>query len=83
LWETEKSQRLEIQADGVVWDAYWIPIGPDQEALNNVNKHARASQVAVTQEVDQDTVRLIISDNGTGAAFGYKVAGGVLRKYNV
>jgi signal transduction histidine kinase len=37
-----------------------------QEALNNVNKHARASHVAVTQEVDQDTVRLIISDNGTG-----------------
>ena len=37
-----------------------------QEALNNVAKHARASQVVLTEEVDQDTVRLIISDSGIG-----------------
>jgi PAS domain S-box-containing protein len=37
-----------------------------QEALNNVAKHSRASQVVLTEEVDQDTMRLIIADNGTG-----------------
>jgi PAS domain S-box-containing protein len=37
-----------------------------QEALNNVAKHARASHVVMTQELDQDTTRLIIADNGTG-----------------
>jgi signal transduction histidine kinase len=37
-----------------------------QEALNNVAKHARASRVVVTEKVDQDTVSLIIADNGIG-----------------
>jgi two-component system sensor histidine kinase UhpB len=37
-----------------------------QEAMNNVAKHARASRVELTEEVDNDTVRLIIADNGVG-----------------
>lgn len=37
-----------------------------QEALNNVAKHASASQVVLTEEVDQATIRLVIADNGTG-----------------
>lgn len=37
-----------------------------QEALNNVVKHAQAARVVLTIETDQDTLRLIISDNGTG-----------------
>lgn len=37
-----------------------------QEALNNVKKHARASQVMLSMEEAQQSVRLIIEDNGTG-----------------
>ncbi|MHB9074139.1 MAG: PAS domain-containing sensor histidine kinase [Desulfobaccales bacterium] len=37
-----------------------------QEALNNVAKSARASHVVLTKEIDQDSVRLVIADNGTG-----------------
>jgi len=37
-----------------------------QEALNNAAKHARASKVTLAKEVEQDTVRLVISDNGIG-----------------
>jgi signal transduction histidine kinase len=37
-----------------------------QEALNNAVRHARASKVVLTIKVDQDTVRLIIADNGIG-----------------
>jgi PAS domain S-box-containing protein len=37
-----------------------------QEALNNVAKHARASQVTVTEEVQDDRVCLTIADNGIG-----------------
>jgi PAS domain S-box-containing protein len=37
-----------------------------QEALNNVAKYARASHLVLTQEVDQDTVRMVIADNGVG-----------------
>jgi signal transduction histidine kinase len=37
-----------------------------QEALNNVAKHAGASQVVLTEEVGPDTVRLVIEDNGVG-----------------
>lgn len=37
-----------------------------QETLNNVAKHAQASKVVLTEEVDQDIVRLVIADNGAG-----------------
>lgn len=37
-----------------------------QEALTNVARHAGASRVALTEEVDADTVRLVIADNGNG-----------------
>lgn len=37
-----------------------------QEALTNVTKHAQAGQVTVTVEMDNGTVRLIITDNGLG-----------------
>jgi PAS domain S-box-containing protein len=37
-----------------------------QEALTNVARHAGASRVVLTEEVDADTVRLAITDNGNG-----------------
>ncbi len=37
-----------------------------QEALTNVTKHAQAGQVTVTVEMDNGTVRLIITDDGLG-----------------
>ncbi|MGC8780663.1 MAG: ATP-binding protein, partial [Anaerolineae bacterium] len=37
-----------------------------QEALNNVARHARATQATVTLEQRDDAVRLEISDNGVG-----------------
>jgi signal transduction histidine kinase len=37
-----------------------------QEALTNVAKHARAGEVAVTLEMDNGTVRLVIGDDGCG-----------------
>ncbi|MFQ6102094.1 MAG: GAF domain-containing protein [Anaerolineae bacterium] len=37
-----------------------------QEALTNVTKHAQATQATVTVEVDGETVRLVIADDGVG-----------------
>lgn len=37
-----------------------------QEAFNNIVKHARATQVAVTLHGSQDRIRLAIEDNGRG-----------------
>jgi PAS domain S-box-containing protein len=37
-----------------------------QEALNNVVKHARASQAVVTLRCSDETVRLTVADNGVG-----------------
>jgi signal transduction histidine kinase len=37
-----------------------------QEALTNVAKHAQATEVTVTVEVDGDTVRLVVADDGIG-----------------
>ncbi|MCX6023847.1 MAG: histidine kinase [Chloroflexi bacterium] len=39
-----------------------------QEALNNVSKHARATEAAVTLEAADGVVRLTVSDNGVGLA---------------
>jgi signal transduction histidine kinase len=37
-----------------------------QEALNNVRKHANATQVDLSLKRHKDSVRMIISDNGKG-----------------
>jgi PAS domain S-box-containing protein len=37
-----------------------------QEAMNNVVKHAQATEVVLTEEVDNHSVRLVIADNGVG-----------------
>jgi len=37
-----------------------------QEALTNVVKHAQATQVTVTVEVDSGTLRLVVADDGIG-----------------
>jgi hypothetical protein len=37
-----------------------------QEALNNIAKHARATEVTVTLEAGPDTVGLTVADNGCG-----------------
>jgi PAS domain S-box-containing protein len=37
-----------------------------QEAMDNVVKHAQASEVVLTEEVDNNSVRLVIADNGVG-----------------
>lgn len=37
-----------------------------QEALTNGAKHSRASEIEVTLDFDEDTVRLAVSDNGVG-----------------
>jgi signal transduction histidine kinase len=37
-----------------------------QEALTNVTKHARASQVTITVTTDDQNARLVIADDGVG-----------------
>jgi len=37
-----------------------------QEALTNVVKHAQATRVTVTVEVDGETLRLVVADDGVG-----------------
>jgi two-component system sensor histidine kinase UhpB len=37
-----------------------------QEAMNDVVKHAQATEVVLTEEVDSHTVRLVVADNGVG-----------------
>jgi signal transduction histidine kinase len=37
-----------------------------QEALTNVAKHAQATEVSVTVEVDSGTLRLVVADDGIG-----------------
>jgi signal transduction histidine kinase len=48
-----------------------------QEALTNVIKHARASQVWVDLSVEEDTVNLTVQDNGTGFAEEKSTSNGI------
>ncbi len=41
-----------------------------QEALHNIDKHARATQVWVTWDVASDVARLVVTDNGCGFDLG-------------
>ena len=58
-------------------ELYWIAI----EVLNNVIKHAQASQVSVQLRADADRFRMIIADNGVGfdLAFAEQAGGQGLR----
>jgi PAS domain S-box-containing protein len=29
LWQTGEAQHLEVETQGVVWEAHWVPVGPD------------------------------------------------------
>ncbi len=62
---------LDVQIDGDVGD---LPATVDaaayrivQEALTNIMRHAAATQVLLTIEVDAQTLRLEITDNGRAA----------------
>jgi PAS domain S-box-containing protein len=47
-----------------------------QEALHNVRKHARASRVRVSVEVDDVSVGVVVADDGTGLGDPLAPAGG-------
>lgn len=53
--------------DGLVATEHWIHVLRFvQEGLNNVVKHARATEVTVTLREDERWLRLVIADNGVG-----------------
>jgi two-component system sensor histidine kinase DegS len=57
--EGDTSGRLSPQAEVALYRIV-------QEALNNITKHARATQVSVRLEKEESKIRLTITDNGTG-----------------
>ena len=48
------------------WAAQLVVYRIAQEALTNSAKHAQASTVTLSLHCDQDTVRLVIADDGRG-----------------
>ncbi len=68
-WEAQHDLPITLQITG----ARELPFVMEQalyrvcqEALNNIKRHAEASQVSLTLEYDLDDVRLNIHDNGKG-----------------
>ena len=37
-----------------------------KESLNNINKHAKATEVNITISADNESVNIVIADNGIG-----------------
>ena len=71
-WRAESGLELSTSVTGVP-----VPLPPDievtllraaQEALNNVRKHARATEAQLTLSYMPDTVILDVQDNGVGLA---------------
>lgn len=50
-----------------------------QEALNNVRRHADASEVSITVELDAGNIRMTITDNGKGFSLS-KLTGDLVRE---
>ncbi|MFA5110778.1 MAG: PAS domain S-box protein, partial [Desulfobaccales bacterium] len=60
LWETGKPQHLEVEADGVRWDAHWIPIGPDlylHYAFNISDRQRTEEQLSKNHQQLQETAQ--------------------------
>jgi signal transduction histidine kinase len=60
---------VDLTLDGDVEPPAPVKVGLyriTQEALNNIVKHARATQVAIALHGNQDQIRLTIKDNGRG-----------------
>ncbi len=66
---------IQLSAEGDAGSASARKLPPDvqvglyrlaQEALNNIVKHAKASQAVVTLRYNPESVRLTVIDNGTG-----------------
>jgi signal transduction histidine kinase len=55
-------------------------VGAVREALNNVQKHARASRVVVRCEASEAGARVVVSDDGVGVDLAHAVAGIGLRR---
>jgi signal transduction histidine kinase len=55
-------------------------VGAVREALNNVQKHARASRVLVRCEASEAGARVVVSDDGVGVDLAHAVAGIGLRR---
>jgi signal transduction histidine kinase len=54
-------------------------VGAVREALNNVHKHAKASQVVVRCETSELGARVVVADDGVGVDLAHAVAGIGLR----
>ncbi|MCW2255354.1 two-component system sensor histidine kinase UhpB [Providencia alcalifaciens] len=50
-----------------------------QELLNNISKHARATQIQISLEQNDDQIRLCVNDNGIGVPFSKRTSGLGLR----
>ena len=59
-------QRLEIQEEEVPDLLKVVIFRVAQEALNNIGKHARATQIRIFLGREQDRLKLVIQDNGRG-----------------
>jgi signal transduction histidine kinase len=59
LWVTGEKRRLSPEAELALFRIA-------QEALNNVKKHAEATQVVITVEFTDDAVEMTVRDNGKG-----------------
>jgi len=69
-----------MDLDGSVYGAEAAAlVGAVREALNNVHKHAKASQVVVRCETSELGARVVVADDGVGVDLAHAVAGIGLR----
>ena len=59
-------QRLEVREEDVPEVLKVVIFRITQEAFNNIGKHARATQIRIFLSREQDRLKLVIRDNGSG-----------------
>lgn len=50
-----------------------------QELLNNISKHAKATQIHISLKQIGDSIQLVVNDNGVGIPFSKRTSGFGLR----
>ena len=60
LWKTGQAQHLEVESQGVIWDAHWAPVGPDLYLHYAFDITARKRMEDAWRESD-DTLRALLN----------------------
>ncbi len=75
VWATGEAKHLEVEALGIIWDAYWIPVAPD------LYVHY-AFDITERKRLEEETVQLAALVESSNDAIIGKTLDGIVTSWN-